>query len=119
MLRYVLWALVAVALGTFMIVAPKGTPAHRWSGRAWVATMLFVAIGSFWIQGATGAAGFSWIHGLSAIVIVFLGIALWAIRTGRVRTHRGFMIGLYVGLIGAGAGAFLPGRLISRILGYV
>jgi uncharacterized membrane protein len=111
-------ALLAVALGTYMLVARKGTPAHRWTGRAWVATMLVVAVGSFWITGNGGTAGYSWIHGLSAIVIAFLGVALWAIRTGRVRTHRGFMIGLYFGLIGAGAGALLPGRLISRILGY-
>jgi uncharacterized membrane protein len=48
-----------------------------------------------------------------------LALSMWAIHSGRVRTHRFSMIGVYAGgLIGAGAGTFAPGRLISQILGY-
>ena len=81
--------------------------------------MAFVAVSSFWITGIAGPGRFSAIHGLSVFTLGALVVAIWAIRTGRVRTHRFSMIGIYAGgLTGAGAGAFAPGRLISHILGY-
>ncbi len=112
-------ALVAFLLGTWLLVRRKGTPRHRLLGRIWMGLMLAVALGSFLITGHAGAGRLSWIHGLSAFVIVGIGIALWAARTGRIRTHRGWVIGLYAGsFAGAGGAAFAPGRLISQILGY-
>ncbi len=112
-------ALGALALGTYQLVRRKGTPWHRTLGYAWVALMLAVAISSFWVTGLAGAGRFSAIHILSVFTLAMLALAIWAIRTGRVRTHRFTMIGVYAGgLIGAGAGAFAPGRLISHILGY-
>ena len=112
-------ALLALALGTVMLIRRKGTGSHKALGRIWVALMLAVALSSFWITGLGGAGRFSWIHGLSVFVLVMLGLSVWAIRRGRVRTHRFTMIGVYAGgLIGAGAGAFAPGRLISHVLGY-
>ena len=112
-------AVLALALGTWLMVRRKGTPSHKMLGRAWAAMMAVVAISSFWITGINGPGKFSVIHLLSVFTLGALVVAIWAIRSGRVRTHRFSMIGIYAGgLIGAGAGAFAPGRLISQLLGY-
>lgn len=109
-------AVLALLLGLALLLRRKGTRWHRWLGRTWALSMLAVALSSFWI---TGTGRFSVIHLLSVLTIAMLVLAVWAIRTGRVRTHRFTMIGLFAGgLIGAGAGAFVPGRLISQMLGY-
>lgn len=112
-------ALLALLLGTLQLVRRKGTPGHRTIGYAWVALMLAVALSSFWITGIAGRGHLSVIHGLSVFTLAMLALSIWAIRVGRVRTHRFTMIGVYAGgLIGAGAGAFAPGRLLSQILAY-
>ena len=112
-------ALLALALGTIQLVRRKGTRSHRALGYVWVALMLAVAISSFWITGIAGRGQFSAIHGLSVFTLAMLALSIWAIWSGRVRTHRFSMIGVYAGgLIGAGAGAFAPGRLLSQMLGY-
>ena len=112
-------AVLAFALGAVQLARPKGTPSHRVLGYVWVAIMVAVAISSFWITGIAGKGRFSVIHLLSVFTLAMLGLSMWAIHSGRVRTHRFTMIGVYAGgLIGAGAGAFAPGRLISQILGY-
>ena len=77
--------------------------------------MLIVAITSFWIRDINDG-GMSAIHLLSFWTLVALAIALWAIRTGRRNTHRGFMIGTYLGLVGAGVGTLLPGRVIGEFV---
>ncbi len=111
-------ALVALGLGATVLLLPKGTGLHRALGRCWAALMLVVAVGSFWITGIAGKGNWSVIHLLSAWTVLSLAVAIWAIRTGRRRLHARFMVGVFVGVIGAGLGALLPGRLISMILGY-
>jgi uncharacterized membrane protein len=111
-------ALLAVGLGAAQFVRRKGSSSHRAIGYAWVALMLTVALSSFWITGHAGRGQLSVIHGLSAFVLAMLALAIWSIRAGRVRMHRLTMIGVCLGGLAAGAGAFLPGRLISQILGY-
>lgn len=37
---------------------------------------------------------------------------MYFIRRRRVRAHQGFMVGTYLGLLGAGAGALAPGRTL-------
>ena len=112
-------ALSAFVLGTWVLFRRKGTRTHRMLGRIWMGLMLAVALGSFLITGHAGPGQLSWIHGLSAFVIMGVIIAVWAARTGRVNTHRGWVIGIYLGsFLGAGGAAFAPGRLISQILGY-
>ena len=108
-------ALVALLLGLVMLLREKGTRSHRALGRVWVGAMLIVAITSFWIRDINDG-GMSAIHLLSFWTLVALAIALWAIRTGRRNTHRGFMIGTYLGLVGAGIGTLLPGRIIGEFV---
>jgi uncharacterized membrane protein len=84
-----------------------------------MALILVTAISSFWVTGLAGPGHFSVIHILSVITIVAAFGAVLAIRRGHVRTHRNAVIALFAGsMIGAGAGAFAPGRLLSQVLGY-
>lgn len=104
-------ALTSIVLGGWMFATRKGTPAHRALGRAWVALMVVVAVSTWWIR---MSGGFSWIHALSVFVLVKLGIALWAVRNGRVSAHERSMKGIYAfGLITAGAFTLLPQRLLG------
>lgn len=106
--------LPALLIGCLVLVIKKGTRVHKMLGRIWVGLMLFTSLVSFFIR---DEGKFSWIHILSIITIVSMGIAIWAIRHGRVRTHRGFMIGAFIGSIVAGVFAsVLPGRLVYVFL---
>jgi uncharacterized membrane protein len=105
--------LTAVVLGGVVLARRKGTPTHRVWGRVWVALMYFVAIGSFWIQ---SDGHLSWIHGLSAMMIVTLTFSLWAIKSGHVRGHRIAMKCAYVGLCVTAAFTFLPYRLMGQLI---
>ena len=110
-------ATLALMLGGYLVLRrPKGDLRHRRLGRVWVATMYWVAGSSFGIQ-ELRPGHFSWIHGLSAWTIVSLTIAVWAARTGRVRTHRHYVVGSYLGLVGAGlAATAFPVRLIPQTI---
>lgn len=109
-------ALAALALGLTVLARRKGTTSHKALGRAWVALMIVVAVSSFWILEIRKGAGPSWIHLLSAWTLVSLACAVYFIRHGNVRAHRGFMVGTFVGLAGAGLGALAPGRALYRLL---
>lgn len=102
-------AIAALLLGAAVLFLQKGTALHKACGRAWAALMLGTAISSFWI---TRNGSFSWIHLLSVWVLVSLSLAVLFIRRGNVRAHRGFMVGTYLGLAGAGIGALAPGRTL-------
>jgi uncharacterized membrane protein len=107
-------ALLALGLGAVVAVMRKGTPLHRTLGRVWVAVMVVVAVGSFWLRHGDGHL--SWIHGLSAYTLFSLALAVWAIRRGKVRLHRHAMLGTFAGLSIAALFALSPGRLLGSIL---
>ena len=109
-------ALLALVLGTANLVLAKGTRRHRMVGTTWLAAMLCVTVSSFWIRELNDGA-WSWIHGLTVWTLISLCVAVWAIRTGRIRLHAGFMIGIMIGTYVTGAFALTPGRFISRLLG--
>jgi uncharacterized membrane protein len=108
--------LPALLLGALQLATPKGTPAHRAVGWAWVLAMAVAAVSSFWIFGISKAGGFSVIHLLSLWVLVSLTLAIWFVRRGNVRAHKGFMLGTFLGLAGAGLGALAPGRTLYLFL---
>ncbi|HEX5613162.1 MAG TPA: hypothetical protein VFX67_10940, partial [Burkholderiales bacterium] len=58
--------------------------------------------------------GMSWIHALSAWTLISLACAVYFIRRGNVRAHKGFMVGTFLGLLGAGVAALAPGRLLLQ-----
>jgi uncharacterized membrane protein len=108
-------ALAALGLGTAVLFMRKGTRVHRRTGWFWVATMLLVAITSFWIT-SISPGQFSPIHLLSILTLLTLPFAIWARRTGRIGSHRAAMISLYISLVAAGAFTLLPNRLIGRAM---
>lgn len=103
-------ATVALVLGAYQLIRRvRGDRRHRIIGAVWVVAMYWTVISSFFIQ-ELNPGRFSWIHGLSAFTFGSLSIGLWAAltargRAGRVRVHRGSMIGSYLGLLGAFIGA--------------
>ena len=83
---HALLALTALGIGVVVLARRKGTASHKLLGRTWVWTLISLAL------------------------------AVWFIRRGNVRAHRGFMIGTFIGLAGAGLGALAPGRALYRLL---
>ncbi len=106
--------LVAFWIGTWLLIRPKGTPLHKALGRIYVVMMLASAVSTFWIRGL-GHGSLSFLHLLSAFVLLALPYAVVMARLGRVRAHRLTMIGVYLGGIWiAGLLTLLPGRLLHR-----
>ena len=106
----------AVAIGAAQLFMTKGTRLHRVMGWAWVSAMLVAVISSFWIMEIRKGAGLSVIHLLSAWTLVSISLAIWYIRRGNARAHKGFMVGTLAGLAGAGLGALAPGRFLAKFL---
>ena len=106
----------ALAIGVTQLVAKKGTRPHKVLGWIWVASMAIAAVSSFWIMEIRNGAGWSIIHLLSVWVLVSLFLAIWHIRRGNVKAHKGFMVGTLLGLAGAGLGAMAPGRFVHQLL---
>ena len=110
-------AITALVLGLVQFAAPKGALPHRLVGWAWVALMAAVAASSFWITGAARGHHYSWIHGLSAYVLVALPLAVLAARRGNIKRHRAAMMSLFLGaLVIAGAFTLLPGRIMGAVV---
>lgn len=109
-------AAIAIALTAVILIVKRGTPAHKYVGRAWVAMLGIICISSFWITGMNGSS-YSWIHLLSAWTLLGLTQAVWAVRAGKIRVHKYAMISTMVGaLLGAGFFALMPGRMMSAVL---
>jgi uncharacterized membrane protein len=110
-------ALVCVGLGAYALLRRrKGDPVHRVVGWAWVAGMTFVATSSFAIRDLRDGR-LSLLHVLSVVTLVALLLGVQAARRHDVRAHRGNMLGSYLGLLGAMAGAVaVPRRLIPTFV---
>ncbi|MBL8549805.1 MAG: DUF2306 domain-containing protein [Hyphomonadaceae bacterium] len=112
---HVLAAATALAIGSAIMLKPKGTGFHRTLGWAWTVAMAATAISSLFITDLNDGA-LSVLHLFSGWTIVALPLGIAAIRRKGVRTHRGVMTGLFLGgLVLAGALTFLPGRLMWRL----
>ena len=108
--------LPALAIGVTQLLMTKGTRLHKSLGWLWVLAMVVVAVSSFWIMELRKSVGFSVIHLLSLWTLIALACAVWFIRRGNVRAHKGFMVGTLLGLAGAGIGALMPGRFLAQLL---
>lgn len=110
-------ATFALVVGLLVLRAPrKGSRWHRRVGQVWMVAMYWTALSSFGIR-ALHPGHLSWIHGLSAWTLVSLSVAWWAARTGRRDVHRGFVVGSYFGLVGAGIAAMaFPVRLAPQLM---
>jgi uncharacterized membrane protein len=108
-------ATLAVLLGGWLIARRrKGDLLHRRVGRIWMLDMYWVAFSSFWIK-RLNPGHFSWIHLLSLWTLVSVTMALLAARRGDLPQHRGWVVGTYAGLLGAGIAAVaFPTRLVPQ-----
>lgn len=107
---HILAALLALVIGTIILLQPKGSRFHKTLGWAWVIVMAVTAVSSLFIM-ESNPGSFSLIHIISGWTIVGLPMAIYAVRNKKVNIHRRVMTGLFVGgLIIAGALTFLPGR---------
>ncbi len=113
-LNAALWAILS---GVSQIVASKGTKVHKVIGWSWMTAMVIVALSSFWLTGFMNLLwGYSPIHLLSIWILVCVAVSIYSAKTGNIKRHRGFAIGAFLGVIGAGIGALAPDRLIHQWL---
>ncbi|WP_309781987.1 MULTISPECIES: DUF2306 domain-containing protein [Halomonadaceae] len=115
-----LWAsFTGLGVGVIVLLRHKGDWLHKTLGIAWVSAMVASALSSFWLGGGVFPMIGHWgpIHLLSLWMLVAISLALLAILQGRVRDHKRWMLGAYVGLLGAFIGTLMPGRWVSAQLG--
>jgi uncharacterized membrane protein len=106
----------ALVIGVILLIGLKGAFKNRALGRAWVLAMGAAAVSSLFIRDIN-RSHFSLIHLLSGWTIIALPIAIVAARRHKVYIHARFMTGLFTGgLLLAGALAFMPGRLMWRLV---
>lgn len=106
-------ALGAIGIGGVMLALKKGTLMHRLFGRIWVTLMLTAALLSFGIK---NSGNFSWIHLLSVWTLFGIGMALYSIYRRNIKAHRGWMTGVYMGLVVAGVFTLLPQRRVGYLV---
>lgn len=112
--------LPAAALGTYLLLARKGTPIHRQLGKAYMILMGFTAVWTLFLPAEFGPRlwnHFGLLHLLSVLTAWTVPTAWRAARRGDIRGHRSAMIQLYVGgILIAGAFAVLgQGRYLNQI----
>ncbi len=112
--------LPAFVLGTVLLLGGKGTRRHRGMGRLYMGLMLATGLITLFMPAHVGPqlfGHFGFIHLFSLLTLYSVPQAWLAARRGDLRTHRGNMIGLYVGgLLIAGGFALAPGRLLHQWL---
>lgn len=112
---HVISALSALAIGTWLLLAPKGRTMHRTFGWMWVVAMGVTAISSFFITGLMGSS-YSPIHALSAWTLLGLPFGIAAVKRRDIRKHRASMTNMFMGaIIVAGLFSFLPGRMLWHV----
>lgn len=111
-------ATAALVLGGYQMLAAKGSKSHRRLGWIWVFLMALVAVSSLGIVSNWPMVGpLGPIHGLSALVIVTLPLAVIHARRGHIKSHRKTMMGLFFGgLVIAGLFTLMPGRLLHQVV---
>ena len=112
-------ALLALAIGTAVMLRRKGTLDHKRLGWTWVVLMASVAVSSAFMRdyGLPNIAGYTPIHAFTAYVALALPWAIRRIRRGDVAGHRRVMRGMFYGAcVVAGLFTLLPGRFLGNLL---
>lgn len=114
---HVVVAVLGFGVGTFIMIARRGTILHRWLGRGFAVAALLTALTSLFIHEINQWGQWSWIHLISIYVIFSTVTGVLAIRRGNVKLHMQTMIPTYLGgFVVAGAFTFLPGRMMFDML---
>lgn len=104
----------ALLFGAVQLLRRKGDRPHRVLGWLWVSTMAVALVTSFGILTISGTFGL--LHGLSLFTAGTITVGVIQARRGRIRSHRAFMIGSYLGLVGAFVGVLaVPTRRIPHL----
>ncbi|MEG3177242.1 hypothetical protein U1872_13445 [Sphingomonas sp. RB3P16] len=108
--------LVALVLTPVMLLRPRGDATHRAFGKLWVAAMFLTAVESFFVRFANGGQ-FSFIHIISAYVVIAAPFIWLSARAHRIASHRRQVRGMVTGaLLIAGFFTLPPFRLLGRWL---
>jgi uncharacterized membrane protein len=108
--------MVALALTPVMLLRRRGDPLHRQLGWVWCAAMLLTALLSFLVRNANHG-GFSFIHILSAWVLIQVPLIVTAARAHNIRAHRSRVRAMVTGaLLVAGFFTFPFNRLLGHWL---
>lgn len=114
LVSHVVAALFALAIGPVQIFRRRRDRIHRTMGYVWIAAMYYVCFSSF---GIVTAGHFTWLHGLSAFTIMTVTLGLISAIRRNIPSHKGNMIGSYIGTaIAFGFAVGVPGRSIPRLL---
>ena len=105
-LLHVTAAVLAILLGAFVLLTPKGTPGHRMLGRIYIFLIITVNALALSIYEDQAVGPFHYLAVLSLATIAAGGVAGWRMRTNRawIWTHAYFMAWSYAGLLAAGTG---------------
>ena len=112
-------ALLALLVGTVVMLRRKGTFSHRTLGWVWVTLMVTTAIASAFIRDYNfpNVAGYTPIHFFTAYTAVYIPLGIWRIRQGNVNAHRKIMRGLFFGAcVVAGLFTLMPGRFMGNLV---
>jgi len=108
--------LTALVLTPVQLLRRRGDPPHRLLGKIWVVAIFLAAAFSFLVRGINHG-GFSFIHILSAYVIVSAPLIWWSAHTHRIAMHRGNVRGMITGALLIAGFFTLPfGRLLGSWL---
>lgn len=105
-------AMLALLAGCVVLVLRKGTMLHRRIGWVFATAIGITAATSVFIM---RNGYFSAIHLLTLLSAVSLPYAIVMRRRGNIRAHQQTMIGLFAGLVIAGAFTLAPGRLLHQV----
>ncbi len=107
--------LPTIPLGGWLLLAKKGTPAHKQLGKVWMVLMLITATTAIFIK---TSGSFSWIH----LFVPLTFHAAWKVvataRKGDIAAHKNHLVRTYLlALMLPGIASFiLPGRLMNVLL---
>jgi len=101
MILHAVVATAAITLGGFNLARMKrGDRLHKAVGRTWSILMLTTSVSAFFIGGYDSVLSIA-LHALAAWTIISIISGVYFARKGNVAAHKGYMIGSYLGLIGA------------------
>ena len=115
-LLHIATVIPALAIGSFVLLRPKGLPLHRALGWAFAVLMVSTAAAT-WRVRVSNPGHFSPIHLFSLLTLIAVPRLVWNARRHKVEAHRRTVLGLMAGgLVLAGFFTFLPSRLLGHWL---
>lgn len=107
--------LPTIPLGGYLLLARKGTPAHKSLGKLWMVLMLITATTAIFIK---TSGEFSWIHLFVPLTFHAAWKVMQTARAGNIRGHKNHLVRTYLlALMIPGLAAFaVPGRMMHVML---